>query len=282
MNRANMKQTELATWTRVVPGWEKWDEVLTRCAAPVSVRLLELARIRPGHRVLDVASGTGEPALSAASLVGPKGSVLGLDFVEPMLRFARAKAQNRGLANIVFQCVDGEEMDAPAGSFDAATIRWGLMFMPEPSACLARCLLALKAGGRLSASCWAEPQRNPWAALPAGIVRKHSGSAPLPPGSPGLFAFADPDRLKAVVEESGFHEVQVEELSVGWGPFASATEAFTFISELAGPVAAMLASSPADSRAAVEDEIRKAYATFQSGEGVLLPSVTWIVSGTKS
>ncbi|MEK6606586.1 MAG: class I SAM-dependent methyltransferase [Myxococcota bacterium] len=277
---AELKRKELATWTRVVPGWMKWDEVLVRCAAPVSARILEMARIGEGQRVLDIASGTGEPALAAATRVGSKGSVLGVDFVEPMLAFAREKAGKQGLSNIVFRCVDGEELDVPAQSFDAVTIRWGLMFMPDPLACLSRCRAALKSGGHLSASCWAEPQRNPWAALPAGIVRKQLG-LPAPAPGPGLFAFSDPERLKSAVAQAGFSDVQVVDQAVGWGPFDSAAHALTFISELAGPVAALMAAAPDEKRAVIEDEIRRAYAAFEKDARVVLPGVTWIVSGTR-
>jgi SAM-dependent methyltransferase len=282
MENAELKQNERATWTRVVPGWAKWDEVLTRCAAPVSARLLELAGVRPGHHVLDIASGTGEPALTAASRVGPEGSVVGMDFVEPMLAHAREKATKRGLDNVAFRCVDGEELDVPAASFDAVTIRWGLMFMPDPVACLSRCHAALREGGRLSASCWAEPERNPWAAIPAAAIRKHFALPAPPAGAPGLFALADPRRLKSTVEAAGFTDVEVVEQSVGWGPFDSREHAFRFISELAGPIASMLASAPEEMRASIEKEIADAYGGFASDPGIVLPGVTWIVSATRA
>ncbi len=280
-NATEWKQKELATWTRVAPGWAKWDEILTRSAAPVSARMLEMADVRPGHRVLDIACGTGEPSLTAASRVGPSGAVLGTDFVEPMLAFAREKAQKLGLENVAFRCVDGETLDVSQGSFDAVTIRWGLMFMPDPLSCLVRCRTALEKGGKLAAACWAEPQKNPWAALPVGILRKALDLPAPPPGTPGLFTFADPARIRSLVEEAGFQNVQVFEQPIAWGPFASEAQAFTFISELAGPVASMLAAAPADKRPAIEDEIRRAYAGLAKSARLELPGVTWVASGTR-
>ncbi|MFZ5471313.1 MAG: class I SAM-dependent methyltransferase [Myxococcota bacterium] len=276
------KQKEQTSWTKVAPGWAKWDEVLTRCAQPVSTRMLELAAIGEGQQVLDIASGTGEPALAIGSRVGPKGSVLATDFVEPMLAFAREKAKRKGVGNVVFQCVDGEALDVPASHFDAVTIRWGLMFMPDPLACLRRCLTSLKKGGRIAAACWAEPPRNPWASLPAGILRKKLELPAPPPGAPGIFAFADPKRLTSVVEEAGFRDVQVVEQQVRWGPFESVAHAFTFISELAGPVATMLGSVAPQGRSAVEDEIRTAYAGLKTDGPLELPGVTWVVSGVRA
>jgi ubiquinone/menaquinone biosynthesis C-methylase UbiE len=90
-----------------------------------------LQHVRPGQRVLDIASGVGEPALAIAGQVGPAGSVLGTDLAAAMLAFARENAAARGLSNVEFRCMDGEVLDVPPGSFDVVTMRWGLMFMPD-------------------------------------------------------------------------------------------------------------------------------------------------------
>lgn len=276
-----VKERELGSWTLVAPGWRKWDEVFTRSTAALSARMAELAGALRGRRVLDVASGTGEPALELARRVGPEGAVLGTDLVEPMLAFAREKATAAHLFNVEFRRVDGEALDERPASFSAATIRWGLMFMPDPIACLRRCFAALEPGGRVVVACWAEPERNPWAAVTAGIIRRHLGTPPPPPGTPGIFAFADSRRLLGALSEAGFTAATLEEVPVSWGPFGSVDATVAFITEVGGPVASALAAMTPEQSEAVLAELRAALAGFHRGSTVVVPGVTWVAAARR-
>ena len=126
-----IKDREHRTWSGVAAGWRKNDEQLRQNADPVTQRMLELAGLAEGHWVLDIASGTGEPAIPAAHRVGPSGKVVGTDLVDEMLTIAREKARQQNIKNIEFHCVDGDTLAFDPDSFHAATSRWGLMFMPE-------------------------------------------------------------------------------------------------------------------------------------------------------
>src|SRR5690349_7569314 len=123
------KELEHEGWTLAVRGLRKHDARMRASGAPVTEHMLQTARVDADDRVLDIACGTGEPALTAAEQVGPAGHVLGTDFVEGMLAVARAQAMRRELANVDFRRVDGEELEVRAGAYDAVLIRWGLMFM---------------------------------------------------------------------------------------------------------------------------------------------------------
>src|SRR3972149_7335030 len=92
-----IKEQQREQWGRAASGWRKHDERFRRVTAPVTRRLLEMAAIAPGHRVLDIASGTGEPALPAAELVGPGGRVVLTDQAQQMLAGGRGMAQAPGL-----------------------------------------------------------------------------------------------------------------------------------------------------------------------------------------
>jgi len=280
MDASGVKRAQEESWTGVAPGWVKWDEVLMQGAAPVASRMLALAKIGAGHRVLDIATGTGEPALAAAARVGPTGAVLGIDLCEPMLVFAREKARRLGLRNVVFRHGDGEKLDVPAASFDAVTCRCGLMFMPDAHACLGQARAALRPGGRIAVACWAEPGKNPWATVPAGIARRHLGLPAPSPDPPWTFAFSDGDALHRLVESGGFRDVETVEDEITWGAFQSAEEATTCVLDVGGPIREMLAAAPPDVRAAIEQEIRLGYGEFRTTGGVLLPGVTRIVTGT--
>src|SRR5688500_16497060 len=145
---AGLKAKEQKVWTNVAPGWRTHDAFLVRATAAVTERMLQLTDLGPGKQMPDIASGTGEPAIPAARMVGPAGRVTGTDFVEDMLKSAREKAARAGLRNVEFQRADGEALEFPDASFDAVTIRFGLMFMPEPETCLRAVHRVLKPGGR--------------------------------------------------------------------------------------------------------------------------------------
>jgi 2-polyprenyl-3-methyl-5-hydroxy-6-metoxy-1,4-benzoquinol methylase len=251
-------------------------------AAPVTERMIALAAIREGSRVLDIACGAGEPALTVAEQVGPNGSVLATDFVEDMVGFARSKAQARALTNIEFRCVDGEVIDAPPGSFDAVTMRWGLMFMPDPVACM-RCVnTALRPGGKAVVCCWTEAANNPFVTVPLGVLKRHMEIPEPPVGAPGIFALANPDRLRHLFAEAGFRDVAIEQMTLTMADFATGAEYDVFIRELAGPVASLFVQLPADTQALVKQEIaREAEARSSKPGRVHLQGITHIVVGTK-
>src|SRR5213593_1496522 len=175
-----MKEQQRKDWGDAAESWRKNYERLREVAAPVTKHMLELAMVAPGHRVLDIACGSGEPALSAAHFVGAAGFVLATDMAPEMLEVARDNAKAQGVMNVEFRLVDGEEIDVNPESFDAVTCRWGLMFMPEPVRCLAQAYHALKTDGRIAVAVWGPPDRNPFIALPMGIARKHYQGPALP------------------------------------------------------------------------------------------------------
>jgi ubiquinone/menaquinone biosynthesis C-methylase UbiE len=281
VNNASLKDREHDSWTRVTPGWQEWDEMLRTCHRVVTERLLSAATVGAGHRVLDIASGTGEPAIPAAEQVGASGYVLGTDFVEEMLRIARAKAERKGLRNVEFRRVDGEELEMPAGSFDAVISRWGIMFMPDAGACLSRAYRALRNGGRVAVACWAQPERNPWAAIPLSVIKRHVEIPAPPPGTPGVFAYADPARLRATLEGAGFQDVRLEEVPVVFGPFDHPGEYFKMVRELAGPIARLFAGLSPELQEKVVTQVCAAAEAHRSIGVIEVPGVTWLATGRR-
>jgi ubiquinone/menaquinone biosynthesis C-methylase UbiE len=282
VDTAEMKARELKAWTAVTAGWRKHDARLVKAFGPVSERMLDKAGVGPGHRVLDIACGTGEPAIPAAERVGPKGHVLATDFVGEMIAFAREKAVAHGLTNIEFREVDGEMLDLPAGAFQAITMRWGLMFMPDPIRCLTRAHRALSSGGRIAVANWGPPDKNPWASVPIGCIRKYMDLPAPVPGQTGLFAFADPERIRATMKAAGFQEIDVEPFDVLWAGPVDGRAYFHEVMELAGPLAALYAKLPDGDKIKFEDDVaRAAEAQSVVSPGVALRGLTWIASAVK-
>jgi SAM-dependent methyltransferase len=275
MAAGDAKQQQHDTWRAVAAGWARRSERLRRLGQPVTERFLR--EIAPGQRVLDVASGVGEPALTIAEHVGRSGRVVGTDLVEEMVAAARATAAARGVVNVEFRHVDGEALDVDPGTFDVVTSRWGLMFMPDPVACLTAARRALGPGGRLVAAVWASPDRNPWIAVPMGVLMRGLGIEPPPPGTPGAFALADWERLQGVVEAAGFTSVLLEELALPMSDCDRGHEYLEFMLDLAGPLTALFDKVPEAERAQAMDEM--AAACEAAGGGTArLPGVTWIVT----
>ena len=282
MDMVEAKKNQHKSWTMVAPGWGKHDALLRTWAQPLTDRMMALAGIRSGMRVLDIACGAGEPALTVAETVGPTGSVLATDFVEEMIGYARSKAQERALNNIEFRCVDGEIIDGMANAFNAVTMRWGLMFMPDPVKCMHCAHSALKPGGKAVVSTWTEAKNNPFVTVPLGVLKRHMDIPEPPAGAPGIFALAHPDRLRKIFSDAGFRDVAIEQVKLTMADFATGTEYDTFIREIAGPVTSLYAQLPPETQERVKQEIARDAEKYSSKPGrVHLEGITHVVVGTK-
>jgi len=269
------------TWRNVSAGWRKNDERLRKSSDHVSQRMLELAGVGAGQRVLDIASGTGEPAIPAAHRVGDSGEVIGIDLVDEMLAIARDKAREQNLDNIEFQTVDGKGIPFDPASFDAITCRWGLMFMPEPQHMLQQMHRVLKNEGRVALACWAEPERNPFFTHTMSILMKHMEVPQPPPGAPGVFAFADRERLENILRDSGFRDIEIEDLSFNMIEVDSGEEYWRITSELAGPIAMLTRKMDEQTYRAFSEEVI-ATAEAQKRDGTIaMVGTTWIAKATK-
>jgi ubiquinone/menaquinone biosynthesis C-methylase UbiE len=193
----------------------KYDAIESRLTAPVSERMLELANLRSGMRLIDLASGCGEPVLRAAHRVGAHGSVLGVDVSEARLAYTREKAQRSAISNLELRLANAESLDGlPSETFDAATARWGLMYMRAPAKALTNVRRVLKQGAPFVAAFWAEPERVPWAALARGVLARYRDVPPINPEVPGPFRYADLSLIERDLNHTRFTLEHVEEIDV--------------------------------------------------------------------
>ena len=203
-----IREQQRDLWNGVARGWRRWSPAFERGAATVTERLLELAGAAPGHRVLDVGTGTGEPALSAGRAVGPRGRVVGVDLSPAMVAAARAAAT--GTENVDFVVGAVETAVLPERSFDVALSRWGLMFAADRIELLRVVAGLLKPGAVLAAAVWTEPPRVPMISLAFRVISGHLELGPPPPG-PGPFTMSDPVAAAAELEHAGFDAVEFHE-----------------------------------------------------------------------
>lgn len=281
LDAAAIQERERVTWSAASVGWKTHDELLTTFSRPVSEELVRRAAVGPGMRVLDLASGTGEPSLTTAERVGPSGSVLGIDLAEPMLAVAREKAARRHLTNIEYRAGDAEQLALPERSFDAATMRWGVMFLPDPVGAMRRVHRALKPGAKFALAAWGPPEANPFLRVPLEVLRRHTEVPVPPPGSPGLFAFAEAARLPTTLKQAGFQAVESGEFPLRITIFRSGAEYWNFQRAIAGPIARLYDPLPAETRQEIDVEIAAEAEKFRTGGALELPAMTWIGSGTR-
>lgn len=281
LSNTELKERERQTWTDVAGGWRRRDEILKQGAQPLTERMLALAGIEVGSVVLDIASGTGEPAIPAALRVGSEGRVIGTDLVDEMLTTARDKAAQAGLQNIEFRCVDGETLAFDPASFDAVTIRWGLMFMPEPLACLTQAYEALKSDGRIVVACWAAPERNPFLAFPMQILANYMELPKPPAGAPHIFAFADPERLRRVLVDAGFQEVAVEDMQLNMIDVDSGEAYWHIMQDIAGPIVRLTNQLDEPTRAKFIRELIDKADALKKDNRLCLHGTTLVASGVR-
>jgi ubiquinone/menaquinone biosynthesis C-methylase UbiE len=172
------KREQSSQWSHVAQGWQRRWVAFERGAQPLSDRIMELAHIAPGHKVLDVATGIGEPAMTAARKVGPSGRVVAIDQAPQMLEVARERMQAAGIETVEFVEGDAEAVTLPPGSFDAVVCRWGLMFFYHPVGTLSRLRNSLVPGGWLAVAVWGDPSHVPIIALPFSVFSRGLSQPP--------------------------------------------------------------------------------------------------------
>ncbi len=256
------KARQRQEWDMVSSGLRTWWETFERSAQTLSDHLIALAQIEPGQRVLDIATGIGEPAVTAARRVGPGGQVVAIDQSPQMLAIARERVAALGLQNVEFRELDAERLDLLEGSFDAALCRWGLMLLPQLVPALDGVRQRLLPGGRFAASVWPAPARVPVLSLPRDVFIQYIEVPSPPPGMPGPFSLSDIDALEQAFTQAGFSEVDSKPLELAL-ELASASDYMRFIRAISPSLNALLASQSAEQQEriwlAVRDTVQERY-----------------------
>jgi SAM-dependent methyltransferase len=267
---AKYKNAQREQWNKNGAAWRRWNPTLDRWYGEVTRQMLDLARIQPGQRILDIAAGAGEPAVSAAELVGPSGYVLATDISEGIVALARQVARERGLKQVDTRVMDGEKLDLTDASFDAVLCRLGLMYMPEPVVALREWRRALRAGGRIAVVVYSTPDRNSWGAVPASIIRQRAQLPPPVPGQPGPFSLGGPGVLEGAFRQAGFADPEIRTVLVPHR-VNSAAEYVQLAREAFGGFNAMMAHLSLPERESVWDEVEGAMGSFESPGGFEVP-----------
>ena len=274
MSAANAAQ--VAYWNETAGRtWADFQDPIDRQIRPLGLAAMQRLAPAPGEQVVDVGCGCGDTSLELARRVGPEGGVLGLDISAPMLEVARGRAEAAGAHNLTFREADAQTAALPGGR-DAVFSRFGVMFFADPEAAFANLRRSLRPGGRLAFVCWRPLPENLWIHLPAEAAAGLVPPAPPPePGTPGPFAFADPDRVRRILAEAGFTGIEISPHDEAIGGLD--LEGTVGMSVWRGPLGAILRERP-DLAPVLHDRVRTAVSPWLRGDAVYMPSATWLVS----
>jgi len=254
--------------------WARYQDQLDRQLASLGAEAMRALPLTSGCRVLDIGCGCGDTTLALAAAVGPAGSVVGVDISRPMLDVARARAAATPAAEFVE--ADAQTADLGQGGFDAAFSRFGVMFFSDPPAAFANIRKALKPGAPLAFVCWRPFLDNPWMRDPMAAARDLLPPQPSPdPLAPGPFAFADADRVRAILGAAGFQDVAIAPFDARIG--GSGVEQTLGLTFRVGPLGVALRERP-DLAEVVADRVRSVLTRYDTADGVLMPAAVWIVT----
>ncbi|MGA9508166.1 MAG: class I SAM-dependent methyltransferase [Candidatus Sulfotelmatobacter sp.] len=259
---------------------DKWKAKSAVMGKAVTEALVEYAQPKPGMRVLDLASGTGEPAISVAMRVGPQGRVTALDLSADLLEIASGRAKERGLDNFSTQQADAQALPFDDNTFDLATCRFGIMFFADVIRALRELRRVLISEARACFVAWGSFDQPYWRST-MGVVHSHVGGSLLPPGGPDPFRFAQPGSLSAMLRSGGFRDVQEETKTLPWTWPGTPREVWEQAQAVAVPFRPMLERVPENMRKQIDEEVLREIGHYVQGQNINFGVSVVLASGSK-
>lgn len=260
------KETTRAQWQETAEAWHRWGPTLEAWLGDATERMLDLAEVGEGSRVLDVAAGAGAEARAAARRGA---SVLATDISDAILGFISGPG-------ISTRAMDGERLDLEDGTFDAVVSRLGIMYFPNKPAALAEQRRVLRPGGRVAAVVFAEAERNAFFSVPISIVRERAQLPPPAPGLPGPFSAVG---IAELLADAGFTDVVVERVAAPVR-LPTAADCARFERESFGALQQMLSGLDDEARAGAWAEIEVELRRFEGPDGFVGPCELLVAAGT--
>jgi SAM-dependent methyltransferase len=257
--------------------WAENAEHFDRSVAVYHQRLLDLAAIGERDRVLDVGCGTGQTTRDAARAASA-GSALGIDLSSRMLDYARRRAADEGVTNATFAQADAQIHAFDPGAYDVAISRTAAMFFGDHAAAFRNIRSALRPGGHLALTTWQPLAGNEWIREISGALAAGRDLPAPPADGPGPFALSDPDRVRRVLTDAGFTDIELDGTTAGMWFGNDADDAHRFVLGLMGW---MLQGLDDAGRAQAIDALRATITAHATSDGVLFESAAWTIQATR-
>lgn len=258
---------------------KRWERPSAEMGRAATDAIVDLAQPRPGLRVLDVASGTGAPALQLARRVVPDGHVTATDRSPEPLNIAAERARERGLTNISFKVADVHKLPFEDAGFDLVTSRLGVMFFADFPRALSEIRRVLKPGGRVALLAWG-PLDQPYFNSTGVIVMRHTG-ATLPAAAHQIVKFGERGTLSAALTAAGFHEVKEELRTVPWVWTSTIEDLWEYFQAATVPFRSLFDQIRPEQREPITRDVCAAFARYWDGEKVNLTADFVLASGIR-
>lgn len=259
---------------------QKWRKQSAMMGSGMTEAIVAAAGVERGMHVLDVACGTGEPAISLATLLHGTGEVFGVDISPAPLEIARKRAEQRGLTNVRFEQADAHQLPFEDNSFDRVTSRLGIMFFADLSNALREMYRVLKPGGRVILLAWGV-MGQPYFSSTIGTLLRAVPGSDMPEAGRKMFAFGQPGLLAGKLRAAGFSAVEENFVTVPWTWPGTPQEVWDYFREVTIPFAPLLQSVSSDRRAEVDSAVIKAIAQYAEGDEVRFTAKVNISSAAK-
>lgn len=259
--------------------WADLQALMDRLNQPIGEAVAAQAGLGFGGRALDVGCGAGDTTLDMARRLAPGGRCVGVDVSEPLLEIGRRRAQAEGVANAEFVLGDAQDYAFEAEAFDAVISRFGVMFFEAPDLAFANLRRALRPDGRLAFACWRSPAENPLSQIPLEAAAPFLSKVPqAEPDGPGRFAFADPARVQAILDRSGWREVEIAPLNT---PTPLTFDELMRLSLDLGALGPLLRDESEAVRARVHDAVAARLRPFVEDGMVSMTAACWLVTARR-
>jgi len=259
---------------------QKWRRQSAAMGNDMTRAIVAAAQVRSGMRVLDIACGTGEPAISLAAVLVDDGDVVGVDISPAPLKIAGERDVQRGLSNVTFQQADAHELPFRNDSFDCITSRLGIMFFSDLPRALSEMRRVLKPSGRAILLVWG-PMDQPYFQTTIGAILRMLPEASVPESGRKMFALGNKGVLTQVLRQAGFSEVKEELVTVPWTWMGTPKEVWEYFQDVAVPFASFIQSIPADRRDEIDAEVLKAISQYYDGTSIKFTATVNIAVAVK-
>jgi ubiquinone/menaquinone biosynthesis C-methylase UbiE len=269
----------LEAWRESAKHWTRHQAHIHAMLAPLTQALIEAAGIHEGQSVIDVACGAGEPSLTIAVVVGPKGSVTSTDATPQMVQAAEKEATRGGLTNMQFHECKAESLPFPDHTFDVAVSRLGVMLFSDPLVGVREMLRVTKPKGTVAFAVWHKSELNPFCYLVSDAVARHVESPPVDPDAPGAFRFAEEGKLARLLREAGATEVEERVFKFNIEATLSPLEFWAMRSQMSDTLRDKLNKLSADEQTQIANEVQEAVKDYFPGNQMRFPTQMIIVTG---
>ncbi|HYA95433.1 MAG TPA: class I SAM-dependent methyltransferase [Terriglobales bacterium] len=258
---------------------QRWKRQSAAMGRQMTEAIVAEAKVQPGMHVLDVASGTGEPAISIAQRLNGTGLVVGIDISAEPLKIAEQRARERGLSNTRFEQADVHSLPFANASFDRVTCRLGIMFFSDLPRALSEIRHVLKPGGRVTLLAWG-PMEQPYFDSTIGTILRVLHGSSLPASAKGMFRFGEAGVLRAALSDTGFCSIEEELRIVPWSWPGTPEDVWEYFQEVTVPFKPLFEATPEGQRENVNAEVLKAIGRYYDGTQVNFTATICLVSAS--